>query len=180
MLKRNSVIVHSFGGCQKWEPACRIGEFENFFNDFAKSPRVLPSSWIFYDWNFYCKNLKILHSIWGLYDKNNASKYCFTSDVMFKKYKRLVYTPPDLLASKLVEHKKFDLICFPRICFLGLIYCDQEPLCLLNVIEDYCYFLCVHIRLSTRWKILFTLGLFANCFSLKSLSLSLKSHMNML
>ena len=48
--------------------------------------------------------------------------------------------PPDLLASKLVERKKFGLSCFPRICFLGLIYCDQEPLCLLNEIEDYCYF----------------------------------------
>ena len=48
--------------------------------------------------------------------------------------------PPDLLARKLVERKKFGLSCFPRICFLGLIYCDQEPLFLLNVIEDYCYF----------------------------------------
>ena len=26
------------------------------------------------------------------------STYCFTSDVMYKKYKRLVYTPPDLFA----------------------------------------------------------------------------------
>ena len=34
----------------------------------------------------------------------------------------------------------------------------------------------VHMRLSTRCKIWFTLGLFANYFSLKSLSLSLKSH----
>ena len=36
------------------------------------------------------------------------------------------------------------------------------------------------MRLSTRCKILFTLGLFVNYFSLKSLSLSLKSHMNVL
>ena len=35
-------------------------------------------------------------------------------------------------------------------------------------------------RLSTWCKILFTLGLFANKFSLRSLSLSLKSHMNVL
>ena len=42
------------------------------------------------------------------------------------------------------------------------------------------YFLGVHMRLSTRFKILFTLGLFANYFSLTSLSLSLKSHMNVL
>ena len=61
--------------------------------------------------------------------------------------KRLVCTHPDLLARicKLVERKKFDLICFPRIRFPRPIYCDQEPLLLLNVSED--YFLGVHIRL---------------------------------
>ena len=48
------------------------------------------------------------------------------------------------------------------------------------MIEDDCYFLGVHMRLSTRCKILFTVGLFANYFSLKSLGLSLKSHMNVL
>ena len=48
------------------------------------------------------------------------------------------------------------------------------------MIEDDCYFFgCTYKRLSTC-KILFTLGLFANYFSLKSLSLSLKSHMNVL
>ena len=51
---------------------------------------------------------------------------------VYKKCKRLVYMPPDLLASKLFERKKFGLICFPRIRFLGLIYCYQEPLCLLK------------------------------------------------
>ena len=35
----------------------------------------------------------------------------------------------------------------------------------------------VHIGLSTRCKICLTLGLFENYFSLKSVSLSLKSHM---
>ena len=104
--------------------------------------------------------------------------------MMYKKYKRLVYTSPDLLARfckincKLVERKTFGLICFPRSCFPGLIYCDQGPLWLLNVIEDDCYFWGVHIRLSTRCKIKFTLSL--DClqiiFSLKSLRLSLKSH----
>ena len=73
---------------------------------------------------------------------------------MYKKYKRLVYTPSDLLARickvNLSNAKKF---CFPRICFRGLIYCDKEPLWLLNVIEDVCCFLGVHIfRLSTRCK----------------------------
>ena len=36
------------------------------------------------------------------------------------------------------------------------------------------------MRLSTRYKIWFTLRLFANYFSLKPLSLSLKSHINVL
>ena len=77
------------------------------------------------------------------------SKVCFTSDVMYKEYKRLVYTHPDLLARickvNLSNAKKIGLICFARICFRGLIYCDQEPLWLLSVIEDVCYFLGVHI-----------------------------------
>ena len=95
------------------------------------------------------------YSVRGLYDK----KYCFTSDVMYKKYKRLIYTPSDSLARickvNLSKAKKCGLICFPRIYFRGLIYCDQEPLWLLNVIEDVCYFLGVHtciFRLSTRCK----------------------------
>ena len=71
-----------------------------------------------------------------------------------KNNKRLVCTHPDLFKRicKLVERKKFGLICFPRICFTRLIYCDQEPLLLLNVTEN--YFLGVHIRpcqLSTRF-----------------------------
>ena len=44
------------------------------------------------------------------------------------------------------------------------------------IVDDICYFLGVHMRLSTRCEISFTPGLFANYFSLKSLSLSLKSH----
>ena len=47
---------------------------------------------------FVLQNCEILHSVQGPYDKNSASWYCFTSDVMYKKYKRLVYTSPDLLA----------------------------------------------------------------------------------
>ena len=34
------------------------------------------------------------YSVQGVYDK----KYYFTSDVVYKKYKKLVYTPSDLLA----------------------------------------------------------------------------------
>ena len=132
--------------------AVYVGDFGNFF---SKSTHVLRSSWILSEsgkWvQFVLQNCEILHSVRGLYDKNSASWYCFTSDVMYKKYKRLVYTSPDLQARfckvnyKLVEHKKFGLICFSRICFPGLIYCDQEPLWLLNVIEYDCYSLGVRI-----------------------------------
>ena len=64
------------------------------------------------------------------------------------RYKKLVYTLPDLLArfsQTCRTQKKSGPICFPIICFRGLIYCDQEPLWLLNVIEDVCYFLGVHV-----------------------------------
>ena len=110
MLKRNSSNVHwKFGACQKWEPTGGISDFGNFLNGFAKSPRVLHTvlniEWV----QFVLKNCEILHFFWGLYDKNSALYYCFTSDVMYKKYEMLVYTHPELLAkillSKLVERK---------------------------------------------------------------------------
>ena len=93
MLKRDSINGHcKFVVRQKWELASRIGEFGNVLNGFAKSPQliVLNIDWV----QFVLKNCEILHSVRSLYDK----QYCFTSDVMYKKYKRLAYTPPDLLA----------------------------------------------------------------------------------
>ena len=87
-----------------------------------------------------------------------------------KKYKRLVCTHPDLLARickvNLLDAKNLTWFVFQEFVFL--IYCDQEPLLLLNVTED--YFLGLHSRLSTLCKIYL--------YTLKSLSLSLKSHMN--
>ena len=76
-----------------------------------------------------------------------------------KKNKRLVCTHPDLLARicKLVDRKKFGLICFPR-----LIYCDQEPLLLLNLTVH--LFGCTYKAISTRYKI---------CFTPKSLNFSM-------
>ena len=56
------------------------------------------------------------------------------------------------------------LICFPRICIPGLIYCDREPSWLLNVIEDDCY---------SFWVYIYGYQLDVRCFTLKSLSLSL-------
>ena len=48
----------------------------------ARASIVLNIEWV----QFVLKNCAKLHSVRGLYDKNSAST--FTSDVMFKKYKR--------------------------------------------------------------------------------------------
>ena len=73
-----------------------------------------------------------LHYIRGLYDKKQRLIVLFTAEVMYKKYKRLAYTPPDLLERfckvNLSNAKNSASFCFPRICFRGLIYWDQEPL----------------------------------------------------
>ena len=64
--------------------------FGKFVRGFAKSrPQliVLNIDWV----QVVVKNCEILHSVRGLYDKQ-------ASDVLYKKYKRLIYTPPDLLA----------------------------------------------------------------------------------
>ena len=79
---------------------------------------------------------------------------------MYKKYKRLVCTHPDLLArfSKVnLSNTKIRPDLFSKNFFPRLIYCGQEPLLLLNVTEDdcQCYFLGVHVSLSTRCKICF-------------------------
>ena len=68
MLKRNSINVHcKFGARQKWELAGRIGDFGNFLNVFAKSPRLIVVN---FDWvQFVSKKCEILHSVRGLYDK---------------------------------------------------------------------------------------------------------------
>ena len=149
MLKRISVKVHSntrpyWQLAQEMRTGWPMGDFGKFLNGFAKSQRliVLNIDWV----QFVLKNCEIPYI---LSEVGMINRYCFTSDVMYKKYKRLVYTPSDLLARickvNLSNAKKFGLICFPRICFRGLIYCDQEPLWLLSVIEDVCYFLGVHI-----------------------------------
>ena len=95
---------------------------------------------------FVLKNCEILHSVRGLYDTHSASGAVSPQMGCIKSI-RVGLNALDSLArfcKELVEGKKFGLISFP-----GLIYSDQEPLWLLNVIEDVCYFLGVHIRLST-------------------------------
>ena len=83
-------LALQIGAYQKWEPDGRKGNFGKFVMGFAKSrPQliVLNIDWV----QVVVKNCKILHSVRGLYDKQ-------ASDVLYKKYKRLIYTPPDLLA----------------------------------------------------------------------------------
>ena len=73
MLKRNSITVHcKCGAHQKWELAGRMGDFENFLNDFAKSPQLIVPN--IDGVQFVLKNCEILPSVRGLYDK----QYCFT------------------------------------------------------------------------------------------------------
>ena len=108
---------------------------------------------------FVLKNCEILHFVQGLLIK--TAPHCALSPQMWciKKNKRLVCTHPDLLARicKLVDRKKFGLFCFPR-----LIYCDQEPLLLLNLTVH--LFGCTYKAISTRYKI---------CFTPKSLNFSM-------
>ena len=77
----------------------------------------------------------------------------------------------NILQSTLVERKKFGLIFFPGLINLRWSRAIMAFKC---DVEDDCQFLGVHMRLSTRCNIWFTLGLFANYFSLELLSLSLK------
>ena len=127
MLKRITVLIliytFDFGTCQKWEPARCIGDFGIFFLTVSlkRASIVLNIEWV----QFVLQNCEILHSVWCLCDKNSASWYYFTSDVMYKKYERLVYTSPDLLA----RFCKVNLSNAKNSAwFVFLIYCHQEPL----------------------------------------------------
>ena len=169
MLKRNSINAHSntlqvtTGWPYRWF--------------YAKSPLVLRSFWILNECNLYSKIVK----------------YCILSEVCMIKTaphstvlpqmwckKRLVYTSPDLLArfckANLSNPKNSlwfvfqEFVLQPNLPWSRAVAlkCDRRwSLC----------FGCTY-RLSTRCKICFTLGLFANYFSIKSLSLSIpqKSH----
>ena len=140
-----------------WEPASRIGDFGNCLNGFAKSLRVLRSSWILNELkcNLYCKIVKycILYEVCMIkiapHGTVSPQMWCIES---IKGWFTRPQTWWQDFLKLLVERKKFGLICFPRICFVGLICCEQEPLWLR-------YFLCVRIRLSNRCKIKFTLSL---------------------
>ena len=105
------------------------------------------------------KNLASFFILASLLDKGLSWRVCFLK----------VYF--GIIQSSIVSQTEQQLMQIQymnmSICFPSLIYCDWTWL----------LFLGVQIRLLTRCKICFTLGL-SNYFSLKSLSLCLKSHMN--
>ena len=132
------------------QPAGRIGDFEIiFFSGFAKSPRVLRSSWILSEYNLYYKIVK--------YCILRLSKVCMiktaphstiSPQVMYKKFKRLVYTPPDLLARfckanfwYLSSAKNSAWFVFQEFFFRPNLLWSTANLWLLNVIEEDCCFL---------------------------------------
>ena len=156
MLKRNSIKVHS-NTRPHWQLALemRTGWPYGCFWNFFLTVSLKAHDWL--SWILTCNlswkivKCRILSEVGMRNSIVSPQMWCIKSIKL-----RLVYTPPDLLARickvNLSNAKKIGLICFARICFRGLIYCDQDPLWLLSVIEDVCYFLGVHIRLSTRCK----------------------------
>ena len=80
----NVSLEHSshckFGAYQKCEPDGWKGNFGKFVKGFDKSRPQL-----------FVLNIDWVQVVVGLYDKQ-------ASDVLYKKYIRLIYTPPDLLA----------------------------------------------------------------------------------
>ena len=162
------------------QPAGRIGSFGNFFSGFAKSPRVLRSSWILNECNLYCKIVK----------------YCILSEVCMIKTAPHSTVSPQMWCIKSIK----GWFTHPQICWQDFVkqtcrtqkirrpdlFSRPNLLCSRAIRALKCdrrwllSFGCTYIRLSIRCKIGFTLGLFAHYFSLKLLSLSLKSHMNVL
>ena len=99
MLKRNSFkFLCKFSACLKLESAGRIGDFGNFLNGFAESPRVLRWSWILNECNLSWKIVKycILYEVCMI--KTAPHRTLSPQTWCIKKYKRLVCTHPDLLA----------------------------------------------------------------------------------
>ena len=130
-----------FGASQKWESAGRIGDFEFFFNGFAESPRVLRSFWMLNQYNLYCKivNYCILSEVCTI---KTAPHSTGSPQIWCIKSIKSWFTRPQICWQDSVKFKTCQTpkiwpdFFSPRICFPGLVYCDQEPLGFLNVIED--------------------------------------------
>ena len=149
MLKRNSFkFLCKFSAYQNLELACCIGDFGNVLNGFAKSPCVLRWSRILNKCNLSWKIVKYYILYEVCMIKTAPHSTLSRQTWCIKKYKRLVCTYPDLLARK---------------CKVNLSNAKNWTW---FVFQEFVFH---WIWLSTRCKI---------CFNLKSLSLTLKSHMN--
>ena len=134
MLKRNSFNVHwKFGACQKWEPAGRIVDFGIFWTVLLKAHVCFARFW-------KKKRLNECNLSWKIVKHYILSEVCMIKTAphitvspqmwcirSMKCWFRRTQIVGKILFRKLVESKKFGLICSPRIRFPGLIYCDQEP-----------------------------------------------------
>ena len=137
MLKRKSINVHS--NTPKLATGWPYRWFWIFFSGFANSKRVVRSSWIFNVCNLYFKIVKycILSEVCMI----NTAPRSNSPHVMYKKYKRLVYTPPqqDFVQQTSetcrTQKNRPDLFSRPNILS------SRVNLWLLNVIEDDCCFL---------------------------------------
>ena len=149
MLKRNSFkFLCKFSAYQNLGPAGCIGDFGYFLNGFAKSPCVLRWSRILNECNLSWKIVKYYILYEVCMIKTAPHNTLSPQTWCIKKYKRLVCTYPDLLARK---------------CKVNLSNAKNSTW---FVFQEFVFH---WIWLSTRCKI---------CFNLKSLSLTLKSHMN--
>ena len=102
MLKRNSFkFLCKCSAYQKLEPAGRMGDFGNFLNGFAKSPRVLRWSRILNECNFSWKIVKycILYEVCMI--KTAPHSTLSPQTWCIKKYKRLVLHTPRFVGKNL-------------------------------------------------------------------------------
>ena len=135
-----------------------------------KSPLVLRWSWILNQYNLSWKIVKycILYEVCMM----KTATHSTLSPQMWciKKNKRLVWTHPDLLARicKLVERKKIRSDLFSKNLFSTPYLLWSRAIIALEC-DRRLFFGCTYKAISTRYKI---------CFTPKSLSFSLKSHMN--
>ena len=126
MLKRNSLKVHWNLELLRPLLPCIPHTTKLLSSDIMEVSSLKHLCGQFY--NLLCIPAFYPRSVW----QKQRLIVLFTSDVMYKKYKRLVYTPLDLLARfckiNLSNVKNSAWFCFPRMCSPGLLYCDQEPL----------------------------------------------------
>ena len=155
-------FLYKFSAYQKLEPAGCIGDFGNFLNGFAKGPRVLWWSWILNECNLSWKivNYCILYEVCMI---KTAPHSTLSPQMWCIKNKRLFCTHPDLLARicKVNLSNAKNLFSTPYLLWsraITALKCDRRL-----------FFGCTYRAISTRYKI---------CFTPKSLSFSLKSHMN--